>query len=79
MKREWLCKKLQEANLTHQQAADLSGIERSYFTQIVGGVRRPSPDIAQKIGSALKFDWTVFFNIKCGEKPQINKNNKKGA
>ncbi|MCC5467661.1 helix-turn-helix domain-containing protein [Pelosinus baikalensis] len=69
MKREWLIRILKNRKLTHQDAANLSKIERSYFTQIVNGTRRPSPEIAQQMGKALKFDWTIFFNQQCGVKP----------
>lgn len=70
MKRHWLEKILQDLQITHQEAADKAGIERSYFTQIVNGSRRPSPDVAQKIGTTLGFDWTYFFNRYCGVSPQ---------
>ena len=73
MKRTWLNEILEKHNFTHQQAADLVPMERSYFTQIINGGRRPSPEVAQKMGKALKFDWTIFFNNKCGEKPHDRK------
>ncbi|MCX7779646.1 MAG: helix-turn-helix transcriptional regulator [Negativicutes bacterium] len=69
MKRVWLEQVLHNKKLTHQKAANSIGIERSYFTQIVNGRRRPSPEIAQKIGQALGFDWTIFFDRDCGVKP----------
>ncbi|WP_040683190.1 helix-turn-helix domain-containing protein [Thermosinus carboxydivorans] len=72
MKRVWLERVLQNKKMTHQEAANLIGIERSYFTQIVNGRRRPSPEVAQKIGQALGFDWTIFFNCYCGVKPHDN-------
>lgn len=70
MKREWLEEILQKRSLTHKEVADRVKIDRAYFTQIVNGVRRPSPDVAQRIGKLLKFNWTKFFNQNCGEKPQ---------
>jgi putative transcriptional regulator len=70
LKRDWLIKILKKTNLTHQEAATLSHMERSYFTQIVNGDRRPSPETAQRMGKALKFNWTIFFVQECGEKPQ---------
>jgi transcriptional regulator with XRE-family HTH domain len=69
LKRQWLATILEDKKLTHQKAADLSNMERSYFTQILNGIRRPSPEIAQRMGKALNFDWTIFFDKKCGEKP----------
>lgn len=70
MRRYWLEKILKKKKLTHQAVAEMVEVDRSYFTQIVGGVRRPSPELAQRIGNVLGFDWTVFFNKLCGEKPQ---------
>lgn len=72
LKRVWLENILQQRSLTHQEVADLAKIDRSYFTQIVNGVRRPSPDVAQRIGKVLKFKWTNFFTQNSGEKPQVN-------
>jgi len=67
LKREWLIKILNDKQLTHQEAAEQSGIERPYFTQIVNGVRRPSPDKAQKIAKALSFDCYFFFDNKSND------------
>lgn len=72
MKRVWLEQLLQRRSLTHQEVADKAKIDRSYFTQIVNGVRRPSPDVAQRIGKVLDFKWTIFFTEECGDKPQIS-------
>lgn len=72
MKRVWLEQVLRDKKLTHQEAANSIGIERSYFTQIVNGHRRPSPEIAQKIGQALGFNWTIFFDCDCGVKPHTD-------
>ena len=47
--------------MTQEQVAEASGIERSYYTMIERGNRRPSVAIAQKIGNVLGFDWTFFF------------------
>lgn len=54
-KRLWLEKLLREKSLTHQKVADMSNIDRSYFTQIVNGSRRPSPEVAKRIAVALGF------------------------
>jgi transcriptional regulator with XRE-family HTH domain len=78
VKREWLVKILKKRNLTHQEAADKIGVDRSYLTQIINGKRRPSPKVAQKMGKILRFDWTIFFKDDCGEKPQ-KLNSKKSA
>ena len=68
MQRNWLA--AFRGNRTHQEIADLAGINRSFYTQIESGIRSPSVDTAKKIADALSFDWTIFFNQKCGEKPQ---------
>ena len=70
MKNIWLSEILKDKGLTHQEVADGVGIDRAYFTQIVNGYRRPSPNVAQKLGSFLGFNWTIFYNKICGEKPQ---------
>lgn len=61
MKRQWLEDLLQSKSLTHQKVADMVSVDRVYITQIINGNRRPSPEVAQKLGKALKFDWTIFF------------------
>ena len=47
------------------------GIDRSYFTQIVNGTRRPSPDVAQKIAKELNFEWTIFLTKKVAKSHKI--------
>jgi len=65
--RQWLMDKRKVANRTQQQIADAVRIERSYYTQIELGYRRPSPNVAKLIGEELKFEWTIFFEDECGE------------
>ena len=60
MKRVWLEKISEKRGLTHFAVAEHVGIDRAYFTQIVSGKRRPSPGVAQKNGTMLDFDWTIF-------------------
>lgn len=69
-KRDWLSGLRAQQNFTHQEVADVAGIDRSYYTQIENGQRKPSVVTAQKIGKALKFDWTIFFTQISGNKPQ---------
>ena len=47
--------------LTQQQVAERAGMNRAYYTMIETGIRRPSPEVAMKIGKALDFDWTRFY------------------
>jgi len=65
IKRTWLEKIRGE--MTHQEVADMAGIDRSFYTQIENGTRSPSVETAKKIASALQFEWTLFFEIPCGE------------
>jgi len=69
-KRNWLIKIRTDKNMTQEQVAIQSDIERAYYTQIELGVRRPSVSVAKRIASALDFDWTVFFDNKCSESEQ---------
>lgn len=71
-RREWLIGLRIQSGLTHQEVADLAEIDRSYYTQIENGNRNPRVPTAQKIAEALKFEWTLFFNQKCGMKPRKN-------
>ena len=47
--------------LTQQEVADLAGMKRSYYGMIETGIRRPSPEVAMRLGKALEFDWTRFY------------------
>jgi len=66
-KRDWLKFKRLEKRLTQSAVAEAAGIERSYYTMIELGERRPSVEVAKSIASVLDFDWTIFFEVKCNE------------
>jgi transcriptional regulator with XRE-family HTH domain len=70
MERAWLKELLRDKQLTHQKVADAVSVDRAYITQIINGNRRPSPDVAQKLGKELNFDWTIFFTSACNEMRQ---------
>ena len=36
-------------------------IDRSYMTHIVNGRKKPSPEMAKRIGLLLGFDWRIFY------------------
>ena len=72
--RIWLAKYRNDKGLTQQEVADVSDIERPFYTQIETGTRNPSVDKAKNIARALGFDWTIFFEDESGEKPQAPKN-----
>lgn len=50
-----------EANLTMKQVGNATGIAESTYSLIEAGKRRPSPEVAQKLGKLLGFDWTRFY------------------
>lgn len=60
--RQWLSDIRTSLGFTHDEAAVLSGISRAYWTQIENGDRNPGVETAQKIGRALNFDWTFFYD-----------------
>lgn len=48
-------------NLNKNQAAQILGVDRSYFTYLASGKKTPSLDMAKRIGLLLGFDWHIFF------------------
>jgi transcriptional regulator with XRE-family HTH domain len=46
---------------TQSEVAEIVGIKRNSYGNIEVGVRRPSPEVAKRIGKALDFDWTLFY------------------
>lgn len=47
--------------LTLKQLADKVNVSESYCSFIETGTRKPSVAVAKKLGEALGFDWTRFF------------------
>lgn len=68
-RRNWLISIRNNKKLTQEEAAELANIKRSTYTKAELGypVRVKT---AQKIGSALGFNWTLFFDTECDEKGQ---------
>lgn len=58
---DWLKKLRQGANLTQAEAAERSGISKSYYEKIENGMRSASVNAAKKISAAFGFEWTAFF------------------
>lgn len=64
-------KQLQKANVlqdrrltlgyTQKEVAERAGISESFYSLIENGNRRPSVEVAKRLGDALGFDWTLFF------------------
>lgn len=61
MKNKLLIQRRKLLNLSHQDVADLVGIDRSYYTKIENGLT-PSVKVAKSLGEHLGFNWTIFFN-----------------
>lgn len=57
----WLIK--YRGDLTQQQVANKAGISRSYYAELESGNKNPGVQTAKKL-SVLRFDWTIFFNIR---------------
>ncbi|WLR52431.1 helix-turn-helix transcriptional regulator [Bacillus tianshenii] len=67
MVREWLKLLREKEGLTHEGVAEAANIKRAYYTMIESGTRTPSVKVARSIGSALNFEWTLFFDNQCNE------------
>lgn len=50
-----------QKNMTQEAVAEQAKINRSSYTNIEQGRRRPSVETAKRIGEVLGFDWTKFF------------------
>ena len=51
-----------EKKLTQAELAQNVGASQRTIAAIEGGTRRPSPELAQRIGTELEFPWTAFFD-----------------
>ena len=70
MESNWL-KDIRIANGdTQEEAAAKSGINRSFYSMIEIGIRRPSPEVAKKIAGAMGFDWTRFYDEEPAVEPE---------
>ncbi|PAD10162.1 transcriptional regulator [Shouchella clausii] len=65
--RSWLKNIRSSKGLTQLEVAEKVRIERSYYTMIENGDRKPSVEVAQRIAKVLDFEWTIFFENKCNE------------
>ncbi|SES26475.1 helix-turn-helix domain-containing protein [Salipaludibacillus aurantiacus] len=62
MKRKWLINLRKDKNLTQQQVATLSFIDRGFYAQIEKGIRDPSIPVARKVAEVLSFNPAAFFS-----------------
>lgn len=60
-KRVWLLQLRKKCKLSQQQVADAVLTTQQNYSYIEKGERRPSPELAKKIGSLFGFEWTRFF------------------
>lgn len=59
--RLWLKKYRMAAALSQKEISEQAGITQQFYNYIENGVRRPSPETAQKLAAILGFEWTQFF------------------
>ena len=50
-----------EKSLSQFDAARLFNISRAQYSHFETGRRKPSVELAKKIGKEFKFNWTIFF------------------
>lgn len=62
--RNWLRNKRLEKNLTQLDVAKLAGVDVTMISKIELGERRPSVELAKKLGAVLDFDWVMFFEYE---------------
>ena len=60
----WLKNIRENEKLTQAEVAGRAGVSRAYYTNIENGERRPSVDVAKKLGAALDIDWTLFYETE---------------
>lgn len=56
-------KKIREdKNLTQDELSRKIGLSRCSYTNIENGIRKPSVDVAKRIGKELGFPWIMLFD-----------------
>ena len=58
---EWLKKRRLELGLKQEELAAQCGISQNHYSNIETGIRKPSVDVAKKIGEVLGVEWTRFY------------------
>ena len=59
--REWLVEIRKSKGMSQYEAARKIGIGQSMYASLETGARDPAVETAKKVGRALGFDWTRFF------------------
>lgn len=57
----WLKQLRKERGMTQQELSEAAALGRAAYSNIETGHRRPSVEAAKRIGQALGFDWTRFY------------------
>ncbi|MFB9273433.1 helix-turn-helix transcriptional regulator [Cohnella cellulosilytica] len=60
--RGWLRELRNRAEKTQTEVAAAAGISQSHYSEIESETARPSVEVARKIASVLKFNWTKFYD-----------------
>ena len=58
---EWLKNLRISKQMTQAEVAEQCGIATNHYCNIENGVRRPSPEVAQKLAGILGFSWERFY------------------
>lgn len=61
---DWMVNLLEirrEKRLTGKMISKQTGITQQYYSAIENRKRRPSVDLAKRLGTVLGVDWTLFF------------------
>ena len=62
MVRSWLIKARAERDMTQGDVAAAAGISQPSYFEIEKGISNPRIETAKKIGAALGFPWTRFYD-----------------
>ena len=60
--RDWLIALRDERGMTQGAVAAAAGIAQPSYFEIEKGISKPKPETAKRIGAALGFDWTRFYD-----------------
>ena len=60
-----------EKNLTQQQLAKAIGSGQSSVSRFEAGILRPKPEVAQKLGKVLDFDWKELYEEESDDESGI--------
>jgi transcriptional regulator with XRE-family HTH domain len=61
MMREWLISIRKMKGMSQKAAAEAAGVSQPTYWEYEHGISTPTPAIAKRIGAALGFDWTLFY------------------